>query len=227
MRANEFGQPIGADLDGWISPEFPSAETHAGRTVSLEPLDAARHAQDLMDVFASAEESLWTYIAFGPFADVGEVSEVIDSLKARPGFQPFAVVRDGRAVGMLSYLRIEPKPGVLEIGSIVFGPGLSRTTAATETIFLLIDHCFNLGYRRCEWKCDALNAPSRAAAERFGFVYEGTFAKATHYKGRSRDTAWFAITDDRWPQLRTGFVSWLAPENFDADGTQLRSLTTD
>jgi hypothetical protein len=103
-------------------------------------------------------------------------------------------------------------------------PALQRTTAATETIYLLINNLFATGYRRCEWKCDALHAGSRAAAERFGFLYEGAFAKATHYKGRSRDTAWYAIVDDRWPQLKAGFDHWLAPENFSDSGNQLMTL---
>ncbi len=226
MRVNDFGQPIGPDLDGWQPPEFPPAQSHRGRVVELVPLDGATHAEDLMAVFNEAEDSLWTYIGFGPFADASELASLIDNLRGRSGWQPFAVAVGGQAIGMLSYLRIDAAAGCLEIGSIIFGPGLSQTTAATETIFLLIDHAFDLGYRRVEWKCDSLNAPSRAAAERFGFRYEGTFVKATHYKGRSRDTAWFAITDDRWPDLRAAFVAWLEPTNFDAEGRQIERLDT-
>jgi RimJ/RimL family protein N-acetyltransferase len=132
---------------------------------------------------------------------------------------------DDKVVGFLSYLRIDPPGGVIEIGSIVFAPELQRTTAATEVIFLLLKYAFGLGYRRCEWKCDALNAASRKAAERLGFGYEGTFKKATHYKGRNRDTAWYAITDDEWPQVERAFARWLAPDNFDTGGRQLRSLS--
>jgi RimJ/RimL family protein N-acetyltransferase len=138
---------------------------------------------------------------------------------------PYAILVDGKPVGFLSYLRIDPRGGVIEIGSIVFAPEMQRTAAATETIFLLIKNAFDLGYRRCEWKCDDLNAPSRRAAERFGFIYEGTFRKATHYKGRNRDTAWYAITDDEWPQVERAFARWLAPDNFDTGGRQLRSLS--
>ena len=121
-------------------------------------------------------------------------------------------------------MRIAPEAGSVEIGSIVFSPALQQTTAATEALFLLIQHCFDRGYRRCEWKCDDLNAPSRAAATRLGFTYEGTFRKATHYKGRSRDTAWFAILDDAWPPLREKFEAWLEPANFDGAGSQRSSL---
>jgi RimJ/RimL family protein N-acetyltransferase len=121
-------------------------------------------------------------------------------------------------------LRIDQKNGVIEIGSIVFSPSLQRTSAATESVYLLLKNAFELGFRRCEWKCDHLNLPSRVAAERLGFRYEGTFRKATHYKGRSRDTAWYAITDEEWPALDAAFRSWLADDNFDVDGVQRRSL---
>ena len=223
-RTNEFGQPIGHDLGEWSSPEFPPSTTHQGRTVALEPLSAALHAEALLSVFDTVEDSLWTYLPFGPFDSLEALTALIDNLVARPDWLPFAVAVDGTTIGFLSYLRVEPTSGTFEIGSIVFGPGLSRTTAATEALFLLLDHGFELGYRRGEWKCDALNEPSREAAERLGFVYEGTFANATHYKGRNRDTAWFGITSERWPELRAAFVAWLDADNFDEVGRQRRPL---
>jgi RimJ/RimL family protein N-acetyltransferase len=131
---------------------------------------------------------------------------------------------DHHAVGFAAYLRIQPRDGVIEIGSIVFSPRLQRTTAATEAIYLMLRNVFALGYRRCEWKCDDLNAPSRAAADRLGFTYEGTFRQATHYKGRNRDTAWYAIVNREWPALDGVFQRWLAPDNFDDDGVQRQSL---
>ena len=131
---------------------------------------------------------------------------------------------DDNPVGFLCYLRINPPDGVIEIGSIAFSSAVQRTTSATESLFLMIDSVFALGYRRCEWKCDELNEPSKVAGLRLGFRYEGTFRKATHYKGRNRDTAWFAITDDDWPELRRGFLEWLSADNFDEQGRQLRSL---
>jgi RimJ/RimL family protein N-acetyltransferase len=131
---------------------------------------------------------------------------------------------EGRPLGFASYLRIRPRDGVIEIGSIAFSPMLQRTTAATEALYLLMRNAFDLGYRRCEWKCDDLNGPSRSAADRLGFTYEGTFRQATHYKGRNRDTAWYAILDNEWPALDGSFRRWLERENFDAEGIQKRPL---
>jgi len=195
-----------------------------GRTVTLQPLDRARHAPALFDACRDAPGSLFTYLSFGPFTTVDEVGAVINAQNSAPGWQPYAIVVDGTVLGFASYLRIDPANGTIEIGSILFSPRLQRTTAATEALYLMIRNAFGLGYRRCEWKCDDLNAPSRAAALRLGFRYEGTFVNATHYKGRSRDTAWYAITDDRWPALDDSYRAWLATDNFDADGNQRRPL---
>ena len=137
----------------------------------------------------------------------------------------FAVVRDGRVLGRVSYMRITPAFGVIEIGNIVFAPALQRTTAATEAIYLLARHAFDdLGYRRLEWKCNALNAASRSAADRFGFAFEGVFRNHQIVKGRNRDTAWYAIIDADWPAIRAGFEHWLSPGNFDRDGIQRTDL---
>lgn len=223
-RTNAFGQPIGDDLADWSPPPFPPDDALAGRTVALEPLRRDRHAAALYAAVAEAPQSLWTYLPFGPFSDAEAVGQVIDRQVTAADWQPFAVLVAGRVAGFLSYLRIDPPGGVIEIGSIVFPPALQRTTPATEAVYLLIRRAFDLGYRRCEWKCDDLNAPSRAAALRFGFTYDGTFRKATHYKGRNRDTAWFSITDDQWPSLDARFRAWLAPDNFDAAGHQHRAL---
>lgn len=224
MRLNQFGQPVGDELDAWTPPGLPSSQGLAGALVHLEPLAADRHASDLMQVFESAPESLWTYLAIGPFESVEDLSTTLDRLADQPNWQAYAVTVDGAALGFASYLRIDQQHGVLEIGSIALSPALQRTTAATEAIYLMIDHAFDLGYRRCEWKCDDLNAPSRAAAERLGFRYEGTFRQATHYKGRNRDTAWFAIVDHEWRELRPAFDAWLSPSNFDEHGEQRVSL---
>lgn len=221
---NEFGQPIGPDLAGWEPPPAPPARNLDGRFVRLEPLERARHASTLFSVFATAPASLWTYMPFGPFRDVDDLGRTIDSMAGYPDWQPYAIVVDDHPVGFQSYLRIDPPNGVIEIGSIAFSPRLQRTTAATEAVYLLIANAFALGYRRCEWKCDDLNAPSRVAADRLGFCYEGTFRNASRYKGRSRDTAWYAIVDADWPGLDAAFRAWLAPGNFDSDGSQRRSL---
>ncbi len=223
-RVNEFGQPIGDDLGRWTPPLPPEHVEREGTHVRLEPLQRARHAIPLFHTFKFADDSLWTYMALGPFADAAEIGQLIDAMNKAPDTQPYAVIVENEVHGFLSYLRLQADIGVAEIGWITFSPMLQRTTATTETIFLLLDHAFASGYRRVEWKCDALNQPSRNAAERLGFSYEGTFSKATHYKGRNRDTAWFAMTDDDWVDNGRRLRSWLAPDNFEEDGTQRQRL---
>ncbi len=164
-------------------------------------------------------------MSFGPFGDADEFAATISMIASSPGLAPLVVSIDDRPVGFACFMRIEPGLGVAEIGSISFSPSLQRTTAATEALHLMITHLFDLGYRRCEWKCDDLNAPSRAAATRLGFTYEGTFRQAMHYKGRNRDTAWFSILDVEWPVLRAANEAWLEPTNFDDDGQQRRALS--
>ena len=200
-----------------------------GRLVTVELLDPERHADDL---FAAASEDPdgrnWAYMPYGPFADKAAHRSWVEDMYA--GEDPFlhAVIDNatGKAVGTLSFMRIQPAIGVIEIGHIVFSPRIQRTPGATETIWLMLTRAFDeLGYRRCEWKCDSLNAPSRAAARRFGFRFEGIFRQATIYKGRNRDTAWFSIIDKEWPHLAPIYRQWLAPDNFDADGKQKTSLS--
>ncbi len=181
-------------------------------------------APSLFRALATSPEEDFTYMAFDKPANVEETVGMVESLLDLPGWSPYAVEVDDDAKGFTSFLRDEPAVGVVEIGSIMFTPALQRTIAATEVIHLMLSHAFEAGYRRVEWKCDDLNEPSRSSAVRFGFIYEGTFAKATHYKGRSRDTAWYAMTDDRWGEVRPAFEAWLKSENFDAAGNQQRSL---
>jgi RimJ/RimL family protein N-acetyltransferase len=223
-QANEYGQPVGEALRGWEPPPFPEAATLTGVHATLDPLQV-EHASALYPTLAAADDSLWTYMAIGPFQTESEMRSSFEGLIEKADWLPFVTLVEGKPAGFLSYLRIDPAGGVIEIGSIVFSPAMQRTTAATEAIYLLLKHGFDLGYRRCEWKCDDRNEPSRRAAERLGFRYEGTFRKATHYKGRNRDTAWYAITDDGWPAVERAFTLWLAPENFDAAGRQRRSLS--
>ena len=224
---NEHGQPISEDLDGWEPPEMPAHDAIVGRIVRLEPLQRARHAIPLFHTFKFADDSLWTYMPLGPFEDAAGLGQLIDAMNRNRDTQPYAVIVDGEVHGMLSFLRIQPDIGSLEIGWIAFSPMIQRSTATTETLALLLRHAFESGYRRVEWKCDSLNAKSRAAAERLGFEYEGTFRKATHYKGRNRDTAWFAMTDDDWPVIDQGLENWLSPDNFDEAGNQLTPLGQD
>jgi RimJ/RimL family protein N-acetyltransferase len=203
----------------WKPSRRPERTVLKGRLVSLRPLDARSDAEPLYAESDDAE--LWTYLPIGPFRDAAEYGErlALDQCSDDPLF--FTLVRrpGERPVGIAAYLRITPEHGVIEIGHIWFGASLRRSTAATEAIYLLAAHAFDeLGYRRLEWKCDALNQASRRAAERFGFRFEGVFRRHMVIKGRNRDTAWYAITDDEWPAIRDAFQTWLSPENFDEAG---------
>jgi RimJ/RimL family protein N-acetyltransferase len=201
-----------------------------GARVRLERLDVARHGDDLFAAGsrAAGDARLWHYLPYGPFDDdrAGFDAHLRGQAAAEdPWFYAVVDVTSGRAAGVVSYLRGDAANGSIEIGHIWFGAALQRTPGATEAIFLLARHAFErLGHRRFEWKCDAANARSRAAAERFGFIYEGTFRQHMVVKGRNRDTAWFSILDGEWPAVRAGFEAWLADANFDADGRQRASL---
>jgi len=224
-RTNEFGQPIGPPVD-W-SPREPVRPVHLrGRWSRVEPV-AAHHLDPLYDALVlRSPESIWTYLGVGPFPDRAGLFAWLRGLADDPGWVPHAIcAADGHAVGVASYLRLDHANGSVEVGGIAYSAELQRTTAATEAMYLMARHVFDdLGYRRYEWKCDALNAPSRRAAERLGFRYEGTFRNALVYKGRNRDTAWFSITDAEWPTIRSGFEAWLDPANHDADGRQRAPL---
>ena len=220
----ELGPPV-----DWQPVPAPPRAPIAGTTVRLEPLDPDRHGDDLWDAAQGPghDERTWDYLGYGPFENVDEFVAYLraNARSADPLF--FAIVdgATGKAQGVASYMRIAPKDGVIEIGHIWFGAALQRTRQATEAIFLLARNAFDeLGYRRLEWKCNALNARSRAAAARFGFTYEGTFRQHMITKGRNRDTAWFSIIDGEWPSIRDGFRRWLADENFDEAGQQRASL---
>lgn len=220
---NEWGQPIGDPVPGWTPPPATTPATLAGRWCRLEPL-GEKHIDDLSGALVErSPASLWTYLPWDA-EDRDAVARMVAGLLARSGWAPHAVIADGRALGVASYLRIDPAAGSVEVGGIALGAELQRSTAATEAMFLLMRNAFDLGYRRYEWKCDALNEPSRRAAARLGFHYEGTFEQALVYKGRNRDTAWYAITDRRWPALRAAFETWLDPANFEG-GRQLRGLS--
>jgi RimJ/RimL family protein N-acetyltransferase len=220
-----------SDLGSFTAPaRLPGVAPLTGARVRLERLDAARHGDDLFAASGAAagDPVLWHYLPYGPFegdragfdAHLREQEAATD-----PWFYAVVDVASARAGGVVSFLRGAADHGSIEIGHIWFGAALQRTPAATEAIFLLAREAFDaLGMRRLEWKCDAANARSRAAAERFGFVYEGTFRQHMVVKGRNRDTAWFAILDGEWPAVRAGFEAWLAPSNFDADGAQRASL---
>lgn len=223
QQYNHLGQPIGVALPDWTPPPFPPRAALAGHFCRVEPLDAARHAAQLFSAFAADVEGRgWTYLAYGPFADLEGFQAWLQANATGddPLFYAIMDSATGAAVGMASYLRITPSAGSIEVGHIHYSPALKQTPLATEAMYLMMRQAFELGYRRYEWKCDALNAASRAAAQRLGFSFEGIFRQATVYKGRNRDTAWYAIIDRDWPALRQAFGQWLAPDNFAADGTQ-------
>ena len=198
----------------------------AGRYCRLEPIDE-RFAPELYAAAAHDRDGhTWTYLPYGAPASEDEYRQwlVATCLGEDPLFVVIVDVASGRAVGQASYLNIKPSQGSIEVGHVYFSPLAQRTRVATEAMYLMMRRAFETGYRRYEWKCDALNAPSRAAAERFGFTYEGIFRQATVVKGRNRDTAWYAAIDGEWPRLSAAFEAWLAPENFDASGQQRVSL---
>jgi RimJ/RimL family protein N-acetyltransferase len=237
------GQAVGSPKQALAAPEQPVGKPVAfggaippvhivltGRHVVLRAIDPARDAEPLYAVShaPTGDPTIWTYLYDGPYGDLESFRESLEEQAARHDYVFFTVTdaRHGRPLGIVSYLSIVPEHGVIEIGNIWFGPELKRTPAATETILLLARHAFDeLGYRRLEWKCDALNQPSRSAAVRFGFRFEGIFLNHRVVKGHNRDSAWFAITEERWPSVRSAFEQWLDPENFDADGRQRSRLS--
>jgi len=208
----------------WSPVEAPEPRELTGRYVSLRPV-AAADAEALFAV--SQDPAIWTYLPYGPYGSVAELRARLEEIERSRDPLFFAIVRDGTPHGIVSYLRIDTENGTIEIGHIWFGTPLQRTTAATEAVYLLGKHAMDeLGYRRFEWKCNALNAKSRRAAERFGFTFEGIFRNHMVVKGRNRDTAWYSITDGEWPAVARAFEQWLAPGNFDDSGLQRRPLQT-
>jgi len=215
----------------WTPAKSPERAPLAGTSVRLEPLDPARHGRPLFTASHDEEgagDLLFRYLPYGPFAGFDDFKAWLDQRAASKDPLFFAIVdlETLAPQGMSSYLRMTPEHGVIEIGHIWFSPALQRTRQATEAIYLMSRHAFDdLGYRRLEWKCDALNDGSRRAAERFGFSFEGVFRQHLVVKGRNRDSAWYSILDGEWPVIRAAFEAWLAPGNFDADGRQRQSLS--
>ncbi len=225
---NSLGQPLGPLVPDWSPPPLPEHAPLTGRWCRLEPLNAARHAAGLHEANSlDTEGSNWTYLPAGPHETLDAYSAWVASVEKSGDPLFFAIIdtRTSLAVGVCAWLRLQPSDGSLEIGHLNFSPLLQRTPAATEALFLMIEHGFSLGYRRCEWKCDSLNAPSRTAALRIGYSYEGTFRQATVRRGRNRDSAWYAIIDAEWPALRSAIAGWLKPENFDESGRQRTRLS--
>lgn len=214
------------DLSAWKSVALPSPVRLEGRAVTLVPLDAASHTGDIWRAVQGHDE-VWAYLADGPYAAEPDLKRALIEKQAGAAAQFFAIVprMSGRAEGYASYMRMDPANGVIEVGNILLSPSLQRTVAATEAMYLMARHVFeNLGYRRYEWKCNANNAPSRRAALRYGFTFEGIFRQHMVIKGQNRDTAWFSMLDSEWNARKADFEAWLDPANFDAVGRQRKSL---
>jgi RimJ/RimL family protein N-acetyltransferase len=226
-RCNGLGQPVGPALPDWRPPPWPSPGPLQGHYCVIEPLDPDRHARSLYAANGQDhEQRMWTYLFSGPYASFDEYHGWL-ARQARgtdPSFRAFVSRDTGEATGIGAFMRIEPAAGSIEVGHIALSPVLQRSVAATEAMYLMMRHAFDLGYRRYEWKCDSLNEKSRRAAERLGFTFEGLFRQATVYKGRSRDTAWYSVIDLEWPMLREAFERWLDRANFDAAGVQRARL---
>ncbi len=221
------GDPVGPIVEGWTARPRPGRVTLDGRTVRIEPLSLA-HVPDLFAAYASDKIGrMWTYLASGPFATEADLAAWVAPLipSEDPLFFTAIDKASGKAVGVVAYLRIDPANGVMEVGWVTWSPLMQRSVVSTEAQFLLMRQAFEgLGYRRYEWKCNALNVPSMKAAERLGFTYEGTFRQAVIARGRNRDTAWFSVIDIEWPKVKAAFEGWLDPANFDDSGRQKRPL---
>lgn len=214
------------DLSDWRPRPSANNAPMSGRYVHLVPLDPRGHRDALWHAFGTRAD-LWTYIPTGPFDDGAELEAGLEWIRAQPGWEPFAIfdAATGEGCGTASYMRTDAENGVTEIGCIVYGERFQRSRGATEAQYLFARRVFDeLGYRRYEWKCDALNEASMRAARRLGFNYEGTFRQHRVTKGRNRDTAWFSMLDHEWPAIRARFEAWLEPGNFDDDGRQKRRL---
>lgn len=228
MDERVLDELLGPRLE-WNGAQTPAREPLTGRYVTLEPLDVDLHGHALFTAQArpDADPLTWVYMGNGPFPDEADFrAAYLEPFAASSDPLAYAVIpTGGDAAGILTYMRIAPNDGTIEIGHIWYGAGIQRSPATTEVVYLTAKHAFeDLGYRRFEWKCHARNARSRRAALRFGFSYEGTFRNALVMRGRNRDTAWYAMTDDDWPRIKQAFEAWLDPTNFDDDGGQRERL---
>ncbi|MHC8494244.1 GNAT family N-acetyltransferase [Thalassospira sp. SM2505] len=225
---DNFGKPVGHPVENWTGCKLPPRSDMTGQHVIVSPVNVARDARQLFDANnAAADGSRFTYLWTHAFDDFDAYRAWLEGMVANSDPILHAIIdkSTNMAVGVAAFMRIDTANGVIEVGNINYAPALSKTIGGTEAMYLMMKRAFDeLGYRRYEWKCDDQNAPSRAAAARYGFTYEGTFRNHMVYKGRNRDTAWFSITDEEWPAVRAGFEAWLSPDNFDENGTQRHSL---
>lgn len=229
MKINELGQPIGDALPNFKPGDLPKMERLEGRYVIVECLSKDKHGADLYEVYGpDSPADMWTYLFQNPVQSQEEWSVLLDQMLAAQDRFYYAIVdkESGKALGTFALMRINRGSRVIEVGSVTYSPQLKRTRLATEAQYLLARYVFEeLEYRRYEWKCDALNQPSRYAAERLGFIYEGTFRQAVVYKGRNRDTDWLAMIDKDWPAVKIRLEKWLSPDNFDENGQQIKALS--
>jgi len=228
MQRNTYGQPIGPSIKNWTPRSLPPRTPLVGRTCRIGPVDAERHSDDLFAAhYAAPDDRDWTYLPSERPATKADFAAYLASLAASSDPMHYTVIDlgMGKAVGTAAHMRIDPANGTIEVGFIRWSPLMQRRVAGTEAIHLLMRRAFDeLGYRRYEWKCDSLNERSRRAAIRYGFKFEGIFRNAAVVKDRSRDTAWFSITDEEWPTVRAAFERWLMPSNFDDEGRQRNTL---
>jgi RimJ/RimL family protein N-acetyltransferase len=228
IEKNQLGQEVGRPMLEWAGCSIPPRSTMEGLRCDLVSLDPAAHSESLyLANSLDTDGRMWTYLPYGPFADLATYRQMLDKAAMSTDTLFFTIIdkMTQRAVGLAAYLRIDPAMGCIEVGHLSFSPLLQRRPAATEAMFLMMRTAFDMGYRRYEWKCNALNEPSRRAALRLGFQFEGVFRQAAIYKQRNRDTAWYSVIDSEWPALSAAFGAWLAPENFDSAGVQRESLS--
>lgn len=228
-RLNQFNQPVGADLPDWHGARQPGDISLEGRYCRLERINVERHAAALYEAYSDATDARdWTWLPAGPFETPEAYRAWLMNAEQQKDPLHYAVIdlASGKPVGTVALMRIDAANGVIEVGYVTYSPRMQRTRLSTEVMALFLHYVFDeLGYRRFEWKCDALNAPSCAAATRFGFTFEGIFRQAIVTRGRNRDTAWYSIIDSEYPALRTAYDKWLSPSNFDDNGVQREKLS--
>lgn len=222
---NEFDQRIGLPLTSWVGATFPQGHVLQGESVRLEPLDI-KHAKDLWQaISAEPDASCWTYLPYEIFTTEAIFNHWFDGFLQAKDIVPFAIVVNEQVLGWCALMRIDAKAGSIEVGHVYFSVALRQTKAATEVMLLLINYLFSLRFRRCEWKCNDLNEPSKKAALRLGFQFEGVFRQATVIRGHNRNTAWFSILDEEWPQIQIAMQQWLSTDNFDQKNQQKNALS--
>lgn len=228
IRMNQYEQPIGIAMPDWRGAQLPGDASLVGRYCRIERVDVQQHAAALYEAYCEAPDWRdWTYLLAGPFDTFEAYQAYLAAAAKLTDPMHYAVIdlSSGKAVGTLALMRIDAPNGVIEVGSVTYSPCMQRTRLSTEAMSLLLKYVFeDLGYRRFEWKCDSLNAPSRAAALRFGFKFEGVFRQAVVTRQRNRDTAWYSIIDSEYRTLQAAYARWLDARNFDEDGKQIEKL---